>query len=345
MNKKCAVYCTADDNYIFPSIVALQSVRRFHPECDFFVIGNQGIISKNKLGVLKRFDIHFLHSDQNELFAGSHWPSTCYLALLGPEMLWEKGYEYSLGLDADILCVQPLDLDEVFSMTVGYAGIENQRARKGNFKDPDFVRRKYGLSDNDLDGHNTNTGVVFWNNKAVADSKLGERSIKCFQECFSEDSRMIRGDQSLFALVSILEPALPWLILPRGYNYRIHNVDDQKEDIKEGDIRIYHFIGRKPWESISVRQRLLNPSVVSHRDKWFAFVGEQGIFNRDLTIKSGTVLKNISKNVCYAIDECMTTILVNPSVVSLVSTFVALVRRMKAVVRKARQGKARLLQP
>ncbi|MEA3432659.1 MAG: hypothetical protein U9R01_08360, partial [candidate division WOR-3 bacterium] len=125
MNKKCAVYCTADDNYIFPSIVALQSVRRFHPECDFFVIGNQGIISKNKLGVLKRFDIHFLHSDQNELFAGSHWPSTCYLALLGPEMLWEKGYEYSLGLDADILCVQPLDLDEVFSMTVGYAGIEN----------------------------------------------------------------------------------------------------------------------------------------------------------------------------------------------------------------------------
>ena len=72
-------------------------------------------------------------------------------------------------------------------------------------------------------------------------------------------------DQSLFALVSILGPALPWLILPRGYNYRIHNANDQKENIREKDIRMYHFIGPKPWEGAPFKDSLLNnPSVLLH---------------------------------------------------------------------------------
>jgi len=336
MNKRYAVYCTADDNYVLPSIVALESVRRFHPECDFFVIGNQSIISKEKIEFLKRFDIYFLHSDKNELFADSRWSNTCYLMLFGPEMLWEKGYEYSLGLDADVLCVQPLDLDGVFSMTVGYAGIENQNPMRGNFKDPDFICRKYGLSEEDLYRHNTNTGVVFWNNKTCVVSRLWERSVKCYQIGAAERPDMFNGDQGLFALVFILDPELPWLILPKGYNYRVHNVDDQKEHIREKDIRIYHFTGPKPWKPAPLKDALLDPYILSHIDKWFELVDEQGIFNRDLTIRSKRLWERVRKTVSYWCDDRMRAIIVKESTLGNMARFV--VRISRFVSRKARGG-------
>lgn len=334
-----AIYCTADDAYIRPSIIALESIRRFHPESSCFVIANQDRINAKNIAFLSNFDIDLIHYAGDHLFPNTRpWTMETFWKYKGPDIFLNLGFIYSMYIDGDILCVRPLDLAQLLRQIDGYAGIENQRARSGNFEDPEFIRRKYGLSEEDLNGHNTNAGVIIWNNRKMVELELFERMVQCFRECTAESPRMFRAvDQSLFALVSVLEPVLPWLILPREYNYRIHNVDDQKEDIKE-DIRIYHFIGPKPWDPLPLKKSLLNPSFPLHRDKYFAFLDEQGVFNRDLTIKSGTVLENISKNVCYAIDECMTTILVNSSVVRLVSAFVALVRKIKALVRKANTG-------
>lgn len=329
-----AIYCTADDAYIRPSIIALESIRRFHPESSCFVIANKDRINAKNIALLSNFDIDLIHYAGDHLFPNTRpWTMETFWKYKGPDIFLNLGFIYSMYIDGDILCVRPLDLAQLLPQIDGYAGIENQRARSGNFKDPEFIRRKYRLSEEDLNGHNTNAGVIIWNNKKIVELGLFQRMLQCFRECTAESPRVFRAvDQSLFALVSVLEPALPWLILPREYNYRIHNVDDQKEDIKE-DIRIYHFIGPKPWESVLLRKFLLNPSSLLQRDKYFAFLAEQGIFNRDLTIKNRGVVERISTSVRYSFDDWMTAIIIKSPVVNRISTlFVAFVRKAKAII-------------
>ncbi len=307
MNKKYAVYCTADDAYIRPSIIALESIRRFYPESSFFVIANKDRINAKNIALLSNFDIDLIHYTGDHLFPNVRpWKMETFWKYKGPEIFLNLGFTYSMYIDGDTLCVRPLDLAQLLPQIDGYAGIENQRPRRGNFHEPEFIRRKYGLTEEDLNGHNTNAGVIFWNNKRMVELKLWERLVKVYQECTAENPRMFRAvDQSLFALVSILEPALPWLILPRGYNYRIHNVDDQKEDVKEEDIRIYHFIGLKPWKRVPLKKSLLDPSLLLHRDKWFAFVDKQGVFNRDLTVRNRGLWEGIARSVFYWWDDRM----------------------------------------
>lgn len=328
MSNDLAVFCTADDAYIAPSVVALESIRRFHPEFDCFVIGNRKLVSQENIDLLSLRDIAFVHSDQNENFEDTTWPNTCYLSLFGPQILYGMGYEYSLGIDGDVLCVQSLDIESLLPNIEGFAGIENMGPRSGNFRQVDFVRKRWNLSEEILRTHNTNTGVVFWNNKCAFDSRLSERSIQCYQEC---SGSFVAVDQSLLALVSIIPPVLPWLIIPSRYNYRMHRDDVRREGVFERDIRIYHFTGPKPWEPISLKNQLLRPYLLLHRDKWFAFVDQHGVFNRDLTIRHQRV--GLGKKVRYWLDDYKTAMLTKPLVMKLTSAFAGFVRRTKAMVR------------
>ncbi|HEV3039091.1 MAG TPA: hypothetical protein VHA33_15030 [Candidatus Angelobacter sp.] len=40
-SERVAVYCTADAGYVFPSLIALASMRRFHPEHSYFIIADR----------------------------------------------------------------------------------------------------------------------------------------------------------------------------------------------------------------------------------------------------------------------------------------------------------------
>lgn len=272
-----AVFCTADDRYVVPALIALESVRRFHPNCGYFVIGNAREIPLEGIELLRRHDIEFLHSDRNELFASDVWPNTAYLALFGPEILGDRGFDYSLGLDPDILCVSTLDLERIFTQTVGFAGIANQDPRSSNFRDPARVKEFYGLPDDTLSGTNTNTGVVFWNNKAAAAFRLGERCTECYLQ-LARNGISVVGDQALFALVSVLGEGLPFLAIDYRYNYRLGNAKDLKRSAR--GVRIFHYTCVKPWLSWrpgSLWERLFPPKWTRFRAVWRNFVEERGL--------------------------------------------------------------------
>lgn len=267
-----AVFCTADDGYIVPALIALESVRRFHPDCGYFVIGNANGISLQSIELLRHHGIGFIHCDRNEAFQNDVWPNTAYLSLFGPELFAERGYRYSLGLDADVLCVLPLELEQVCAVTHGFAGIANQDPRSSNFSDPGRVRELYGLADEVMRGTNTNTGVVFWNNQAAASFRLGERSGDCYRE-LAENGVPVVGDQALFALVSVLGEGLPFQLLDYRYNYRLGNEKDLKRSTC--GVRIFHYTGTKPWHPWSPGscwQRLFPPKWSRYRKLWLDFV-------------------------------------------------------------------------
>lgn len=270
-----AVYCTADHAYIVPALIALESVRRFHPRCGYFVIGNAKEIPLQSIELLRSKEIEFIHCDCNETFQSDVWPNTAYLALFGPELLAERGYRYSLGLDADVLCVLPLDLERVFAGTDGFAGIANQDPRSSNFSHPDRVRELYGLSDEVMRGTNTNTGVVFWNNQAAVSFRLGERCSDCYRE-LAESGIPVVGDQALFALVSVLFGGLPFQQLDYRYNYRLGNEKDLKRSTR--GVRIFHYTGIKPWQPWSPGsplQLLFPPKWSRYRKLWQQFVRQR----------------------------------------------------------------------
>lgn len=278
LERRTAVFCTADDHYIHPALIALDSVRRFHPECGYFVIGNADAIEPGKIRLLERHGIVFLHCERNLHFQGTaQWPNTAYLSLFGPELLLQRGFDYSLGLDPDILCVAPLDLVTVFAATAGFAGIENQDPRSSNFSDPAKVQSLYGLSDEVLQGSNTNTGVVFWNNRAVRDFGLGERCISCYAE-LERCGAPVVGDQALFALVSVSGPGLPFHVIGHDYNYRLGNARDLL--LPSQDVRIFHFTGLKPWERwrpARLSERLFRPRWLEYHAMWRRYVRERGL--------------------------------------------------------------------
>lgn len=273
---KIAVYCTADDNYVYPALIALDSVRRFHPGCSYFVIGNADLVSPRSIELLARHGIAFLHSDKNLHFASDVWPNTAYLTLFGPEILLERGFAFSLGLDPDVLCVAPLDLAAIFAATDGFAGIENQEPRSSNFPDPERVRALWHLTAETMAGKNTNTGVVFWNNRTVADFGLGERCINCYAE-LARCGTPVVGDQALFALVSVTGSGLPFHPLDYVYNYRVGNAKDLARPA-EG-VRIFHFTGMKPWQRwrpARLREYLFRPHWLKYHARWRAHVRRLG---------------------------------------------------------------------
>ena len=143
-----------------------------------------------------------------------------------------------MGIGADALCVKPMDIEGVFLNTKGYSGIANQSPRSSNFKKVKYIKEKYGLSDKELDGPNTNTGTVFWNNCAMKDFGLGRKCLDMW-----ENNMFFAADQSLFALASI---PLPFNVLPMKYNYRLGNKNDRARELT--DVFVYHYTGKKPWK-------------------------------------------------------------------------------------------------
>ena len=311
MCKKLAIYCTADDGYIVPPIIALTSIKRFHQDCSYFVIVDKNRISQKNVELLSTFGIKVIYFDGDYAFECDYnWPKECYWILYGPKIFWKLGFPYSMSVDGDTLCVQPLDLENLLPRIQGYAGIENLDLMSLNFEDPAFISQKFGLTEEVMKGHNTNTGVVFWNNQKVVESNLWEHSIAVYKECSTGRPNMFNGDQGLFALVSIIEPALPWLILQNGYNFRVGNYSDREKNIKEKEIRIYHYTGIKPWQPVPLKNKIRNPDILLHRDKWFKFVDEQEIFNRDLSIRNRSTLEGIVTKMRDFFDDLIVTLFI-----------------------------------
>ena len=170
--KGYALFCAGDENYLYPAIVALESTRRRTGQADAFFVTDAHRISGTGKELLHKHHIEVLHSDEGKKFNIKHMHTTpeAYVQFFVPEALYERGYNYSLGLHADIICVQPFCPNEIFVRTsfVAMSGA-NPAARTFSITDNHTVIEKaFGFSPrNWLDPLN-NPGVFFANNAALA---------------------------------------------------------------------------------------------------------------------------------------------------------------------------------
>ena len=122
---------------------------------------------------------------------------------------------------------------------------------------------------------NSNSGFIFWNNRRLAELRFFERCLCCWVEYTRKHPNMMRAvDQSLLALAPLLDPALAWLVLPHGYNYRLNVADVAQKQMAPTDIRVLHFTLQKPW--LPMRRSALrhNPYLLRGRSIYASFLRE-----------------------------------------------------------------------
>jgi lipopolysaccharide biosynthesis glycosyltransferase len=169
----------------------------------------------------------------------------------GFRLLFQKGFTYSISIDADVLCRKAYDVSPILTNTVNFSGIANQTSIEGNFSNFQNFRAavkkyfnimlaEYGPSQ----PVNPNTGVIFWNNSWAHDFELFAKSFYIYRKI---GNHVKAGDQSLLAALILVEN-ITYNILDNKYNFRTGNKIDLGLPIADHDIINLHFTGQKPWE-------------------------------------------------------------------------------------------------
>jgi len=229
---KIAFFATCDDNYVKPSITALKSVQRFHPEYDYFIIGN--LKDENTKKLIKQQNISFIYLDLHKIFhRKTRWPSQCFWIFKGPEIFFNKGYKYSCSIDGDTLCLRPLTL--------------NFFERKKTF---DIYGKRKAI-DNKF-----NSGVLFYNNVQLQKQHFFSKVTHLYNHNHS-----FKGDQCLLNKMDQMKMfkmcnigSYYNLLLSPQYDMFIKMNNDINKNILSKNkvlehVYIVHFIFKKPWSN------------------------------------------------------------------------------------------------
>ena len=208
-NEKIAVFTTCDDNYIIPSLITFESIRRFHPDFDFYIFGEFKEFDKGKTATdafnitLVEFDSGYPYKDAFRVSDNTPlWPKSCFGFFEAYNALLNSGFSYSLYVDADVFCNKPFYDDTMFNRVKGISA----------------VRKKNTV---------INSGVMFLNNKYLSTIKFSEIALDYYlhrKNCQHKECTGFcheKGDQDLLSEVVAGENIL-FTELDPAYNYLLH---------------------------------------------------------------------------------------------------------------------------
>lgn len=290
---KIAVYCVSDENYIKPSIVALKSFKVTNPEVDLFIVSDA--VDKIEERVKKTLldeNIEILDPKFRGKFKKSQkWPEEVFWVLGIPEILYEKGYNYSITIDADILCKKNMDLKNLTKNIEFVGAIKDELELGQMLNDKEFLNEEYGLKTSDYNMESPNTGFMIYNNRYCHENKIFEKHCNLFNNLEKKNSiENVFADQGLLGLL-IKVYNLSFYQLDRSYNFMVHEYDAYK--YINSDIKFIHYTsGMKPWHSLKLGYIRRNPTLYYFRKDWNKFVDEYTGFNRDLSYKDEKNKKN-----------------------------------------------------
>ena len=244
--KDYALYCTGDEKYLLHAIVALESTRRRTGQADAFFVTGARRLSDAGRTLLRKYAIDVLHSGGGNGFAIRHLHTTpeAYVQLVAPEMLYDRGYVYSLGVHADVVCVQPFRPEEIFARTPYIAASgANPAARlyavTGNHAG---IARELGLPPQSWLAPLNNPGVLFANNAALAKRLFSRQCRQAYAKIGPES--LFYNEESLLNFFCMLEEDF---CMPLDERFNMFN----GSVLSDNTPYFLHYLNsNKPWRSV-----------------------------------------------------------------------------------------------
>ena len=237
-----AFFSTCNDNYLHHSVTSLLSIRNYLPTASLYIISNN--ISDTNLHLLENLNISLLIADLTMLFPKTfEYPLECFYLFAGPQLLLSKGFEYSVYVDGDVLCLaNPLEfLPQNLS---GVAGVTRGLCKTIFPKhELNTLQRLFNIPQSTIKKQpRIQSGVVFFNNKKMESLNFLKRASDMFLKCLKYGVPR-KGDDSLLALLQLTELKNDCLYLHPGYNY----MSSRPPSIP--NLVFIHFVHNKPWNN------------------------------------------------------------------------------------------------
>ena len=290
---KIAGYIAGDENIIYQAIVALTSLKKYNKEIDTYLFIDKKRLTKEQIILLKKNRIYLPDFFINYKFTSSlRWPPEVFWNYYCPEYLFDLGYEYSIKIDADTLCIKKIDwkcvlpTKEAFSAVdacncVDYYLVEERK----------FLLDEFNFNKISLKSTYPNVGVLIVNNKLYKNNNIWQKIIdyhnRIVRKSKSKSIDIIFADQALFAIILSTNRDIIWKNISKKYNYTIHDITGFNKDDIDSNLYIIHFTGKKPWEKTTIFDILYNPYTVLYRKIYFKYLIDESM---------SYILHNIRKN-------------------------------------------------
>jgi len=291
-----AVYSVCDNlDYVYKALITLASVKRFHSNVDFFIVGPLDKTDQKKARKLcKRLGGNYLYLDLGDVFLEMLWrpgqngpgqgirlPRNTFWHLYGHQFFSELGYEYSCHLDGDTFCVNPIPFEQAFSGDKLLAGVYKNdgelnsgvmfydHAKANSFQFFDKISKYY----NDIPIVNPDGPYNYF--KKI--SSFGKENSPNDPDEPQGDWRCYCGDQELLTMATE-DINLTWNRLPSSFNYLTpRNYENAYlkrnvtifDDLEE--IYILHIL-HKPWCHQSEME--IYPMLEQALKRWWEFAEE-----------------------------------------------------------------------
>ena len=217
--KNTVFFSTANDSYIFNSATSLLAIRQFLPDAELYILSRH-ISNKNKR-FLDRHRIKYFELDLTYLFFQTwEYPIECYYIFAGPELFKKFGFEYSVYLDGDVLCLKnPLESCPPIS---GIGGVKAGKFEELFVSEKETFTKNFRIPTRLFKEYRINSGVVYMNNIALSKLNFLETCGDLYYKTWSLESPR-KGDDSLFALFQLINYAkLSRTVLEDKFNYIPH---------------------------------------------------------------------------------------------------------------------------
>ena len=240
-----AIFSNGDEKVVIQAIVALHSLKRYLGTDDLFYITDQECLDEKARELLASFGVTVLHTKYPRLFCVNYRNTAAhaYTQLVGPEVLLEHGYAYSIGVQTDILCVRAFDPWVEFARTAFFSATKNpfmemsygvKKKRRGLPYSPEWRR---------LHAPGLIPDVLFCNNEALADMEFSRLAAEMFTRLGAEN--LLMNEESLLHYLTLENPRL--CVYSEVYSAGTYSTH------RDNAPTFLHFDnGQKPWCSLPV---------------------------------------------------------------------------------------------
>lgn len=179
--------------------------------------------------------------------AEGHWPEEIFLNWVFPDKLAQLGYEYSVKVDYDVLCIAPY---KGLSELLPSSGIISALTFKADLCVPDLagalVKKETGFDC--FKGVSLNVGFVVFNNAAFAKTEYSRQFFSAYRSLYRHCPDVKLLEQVAAAVLTF---NLPFKVTDLGYRYNQRVMWTTQNDGLIVDVYNVHYVStEKPWKPI-----------------------------------------------------------------------------------------------